>query len=394
MILFKYEAFSLNGDRSDGMIFAESYKNAYEILKSRRYFPLKIKSFKPSSRKLDPQDVLIFFLHLDFQLKCGMSINEAIESFIESQGNKILKASLIEILSAMHNGESIGDSFERCGKIFDPSIIGLLKSAQETGKIADVVGNIIEFLKFQNEWKNNVKRAIAYPLFTLLVAIFVMIFTITILGPQILGLIRDNMGEDQLPTFTIFILKILPEFSIFLYILCFILLVQIPCMMLFKKGKKILLKCVMKISKINELVTKICLCQFYKTLSIALRAKLDFIAALKLSIDTIKIEKIKSALEDIENLIESGYSISESFIKSKIISSDVITIIYVGENGNNLAESFEHISDNECREILFNIKSLGQNLSIGLTLMTGMILIFILCSLFFPIYSFIEVTGQ
>ena len=293
MILYRYEAVSDNGVRSDGMIFAENYKNAYEILKNRRYFPLKIKSFKPSSKKLDPQDILVFFLHLDFQLKCGMTINGAIESFIESHGNKILKASLVEILSAIHSGESIGIAFEKCGEIFDPSIIGLLKSAQETGKMSDVIGNIIEFLKFQNEWKNNVKRAIAYPLFTLLVAIFVMIFTVTILGPQILGLVQDNIGEDQLPIFTIFILKILPEFSIFLYILCFILLVVIPCMMLFEEGRKILLKWMMKISKLKELITKICLWQFYKTLSIALQAKLNFIAALNYLLIPLKLKKLK-----------------------------------------------------------------------------------------------------
>ncbi len=394
MILYKYRAIAKSGEKTDGMIFGDDYRSVYKILEQKQYVPLKISSITPSSKKLEPRDILIFFLHLDFQMKCGMTIDGAIESFISSRGNEILKASLVEILYALHNGESMGNAFERCGKIFNASIIGLLKSAQKTGKIAEVIENIIEFLKFQDEWKNSVKRAIAYPLFTLSVAIFVLLFTAVMLGPQIYELVKDNLSEDQIPTFTIALLKILPYVGHALQILAFLFFVCIPVMFFTKKGQNFVRNTILKIPKINELVSKICFWQFYKTLNIALQAKLDFIPSLNLAIDTIKILPIKSALENARDEIESGYTITESFSKIKFITSNIITIVYVGEKGNNLAKSFKHISENHCKEILSDIQALGQNFSAGLTIFTGIVLVVILCGLFYPIYSFVEITGQ
>ena len=387
MILYKYRAVTKGGEKTDGMIFADDYKSAYKILERKQYVPLKINSVTPSSKKLEARDVLAFFLHLDFQLKCGMTIDGAIESFISSRGNEILKASLVEILYALHNGESMGSAFERCGKIFDALVIGLLKSAQKTGKIAEVIENVIEFLRFQDEWKNNVKRVIAYPLFTLLVAIFVLLFTAVMLGPQIYGLVKDNLSEDQIPIFTVALLKILPYVGYVLQIFAFVFFVCVPAMFITKKGRESAKNLILKIPKINALVSKICFWQFYKTLSIALQAKLDFIPSLSLAIDAIKISQIKFSLEKARDEIESGYSITQSF-------SNIITIIYVGENGNNLAESFKHISENHSKEILSDIRELGQNFSAGLTIFTGIVLIVILCGLFYPIYSFVEITGQ
>ena len=394
MILYKYKAAAKNGEKLNGVIFAKDYDNAYKILTRKNYLPLEIDLLKQSDQKLDPQDVLVFFLHLNFQLKCGMTIDNAIESFIESRGNKILKALLSEILYALHNGESIGDSFERCGELFDSSIIGLLKSAQATGNITEVIKNIIDFLKFQNEWKNKVRQATAYPLFALCVSIFVLIFATAVLGPQVSDLLQNNTDENQLPLFTVFTLKILPYLSDLFYVSAFIFFTIIIVSLFSKKIRNVIRNMILKIPGLNSLMMKICLWQFFKTLSIALYAKLDFIKALETATDAVKISDVKQKLECVADLVKSGYSISESFSRMNLIPAEIITVIYVGEAGNNLSESFKHISDNQSEEILFDIRKFGRNLSIGLTILTGTILIFILCGLFYPIYGFIEIAGQ
>jgi type II secretory pathway component PulF len=89
----------------------------------------------------------------------------------------------------------------------------------------------------------------------------------------------------------------------------------------------------------------------------------------------------------------NGYRISESFFSGKLISREILMAIYIGEEGNELAGSFNHMSESQYKEILFDIKSLGQILTIGLTVSTGLIFIFILGSLFYPIYSYVEIVG-
>ena len=40
MILYKYRAITKSGEKTDGMIFADDYRSAYEILDKKQYVPL------------------------------------------------------------------------------------------------------------------------------------------------------------------------------------------------------------------------------------------------------------------------------------------------------------------------------------------------------------------
>jgi type II secretory pathway component PulF len=88
-----------------------------------------------------------------------------------------------------------------------------------------------------------------------------------------------------------------------------------------------------------------------------------------------------------------GHKISESFSRARFMPRNLIVALHVGEEGNDLASSFNHMSETQHKELQFDIKSLGQFLGIGLTVFTGLVLIFILCSIFYPIYSCVEIAG-
>ena len=125
-----------------------------------------------------------------------------------------------------------------------------------------------------------------------------------------------------------------------------------------------------------------------------MNSKLDFIKSLELGIESIEIEDIKSDLEKIKSKILSGHKIFETFSSSKYITQSISTALYVGESGNNLPDSMRHISDELYKEILRELEIFGRSLSIGLTLFAGGIFIFILSSLFLPLYNYIGVMHQ
>jgi type II secretory pathway component PulF len=163
--------------------------------------------------------------------------------------------------------------------------------------------------------------------------------------------------------------------------------------MINKNGRSVLSNLLLKVPKFGALIIKISLWQFCKILHIALAAKLDFMEAFDLAIESIRLENMKTELQDVRRCIIEGHKISKSFSGTKFIPQSLIMALYVGEEGNDLVASFDHASETQYKEIQFEIKSLGQSLSVGLTLFTGFVLIFILCSLFYPIYSYVEIAG-
>ncbi|MDR0556171.1 MAG: type II secretion system F family protein [Holosporaceae bacterium] len=386
MPIYKYKVLTKEGLKKEGAILADSYECVYKILRTKNHCPMKIRKVYFASQKVSLDDLLTFFLHINFQLKCGVGINDAIESFTDFQGNGTLNATLLNISDSVKKGESIGEAFEKNHIIFDKVTVGLLKSVESTGNTLEIISNILNFLRMQMDWKNNVKRAIAYPIFIVIVAFIVLILGINFLGPQVISLLQS---QGEIPPLTQFALEILPEISKML-LLSMVILSILPWT---QRGRDFLLRLMLKSSTIGGLIVKISLWQFCKVLHIALDARLDFLEALDLAIKTIKIRPLQSELKSIRSDIVDGYRVSSSFANGRLIPKEILMAIYVGEEGNSLAESLFHISENQYKEILFGIKSLGQVLSIGLTIFTGLIFIFTLCSLFYPIYNYIEIAG-
>ncbi|MDR2765979.1 MAG: type II secretion system F family protein [Holosporaceae bacterium] len=391
MPIYEYQVLTKDGLRKNGSLMAESYGHAHGHLLQKQQHPIRLKRVYFPSRRVNVEDLLMFFLHMDFQLKCRVGIDEAIESFIDFHGNKILSASLAEALEALKNGEGIGASFEKCGNIFDGVTVGLLKSAEKTGRTSEVILNVLDFLKLQANWKNNLRRTVAYPIFMAAVAILVLILSVGILGPQVAALVQNFNGE--MPALTKFTLELLPKISIVAGHLLPPASVLVALLFLREKGREILSQILLKTPKIGALITKISLWQFCKILHIALEAKLDFVEALDLAIESVTIKNLRNELKNVRERVIEGHKISESFSRTRFIKGNFLVALRVGEEGNNLASSFGHMSETQYRELQFDVRSLGQFLGVGLTVFTGFILIFILCSLFYPIYSYVEMAG-
>jgi type II secretory pathway component PulF len=78
MAIYKYTALSSSGKKIKGAIFVKNHKMAYDVLRERQCYPITIQKARLSSEKIEIEDLLTFFLHLDLQLKCKTRINDAL----------------------------------------------------------------------------------------------------------------------------------------------------------------------------------------------------------------------------------------------------------------------------------------------------------------------------
>lgn len=391
MSIYRYNAISANGQKIQGTVFVESYNDAYNYLYARKWYPISIQKAKLFSGKINTEDLLNFFLHMDLQLKCKVRVDEAIESFLEVHGNKILKSSLESIIYELKRGVSLGEAFKMHTSIFDDIIIALLKSAEKTGNVSEIVESILNFLKMQNDWKNNVRKAIGHPIFILLFVLSMLAFSAIFLGPQIISLMQ-SLGVDEVPIITqitMNVLKIIPTFIIFFISAIFFF---IP-FLFSRKGRLVFWKLVLKFPIFGKLIINLNFWQFSKIFHIALDAKLDFINAFNLAIGAMKLDILKQELLAVNKKINDGYSISESFANVKFVPSSVIFAIDIGGGSNNLSRSFNQLSKKQYIEILMNINRIGQHLSDSIKLLAGLILILIICAFLLPIYNYIEIAG-
>ena len=90
-----------------------------------------------------------------------------------------------------HNGESetfVGRALSGHPRVFDPIFINLIKAGESTGKLPDVLQDLMEGLKWQDELASQAKKAVMYPSFVLLLVVGVALGMIFFLVPQMVEL--------------------------------------------------------------------------------------------------------------------------------------------------------------------------------------------------------------
>ncbi len=388
MNLFKYIALETNGEKKKGIILASNLSGAYQNVRNKFLLPVSISRVYKVSSKINLEEILMFFLHIEFQLKCGVKINDAIDSFIDCNQNKILNVKLIEISESLKKGKSLTEAFEN--SIFDKTIVGLINAAEKTGNISEVINNILAFLKLENEWRDKVKSVLAYPLFILVMSVAITWFCLSILGPQVVSL-TQNYNFHDFSNLTNFTLNYFPIFGGALIVILVTCFFGFMVFSFSKKMKGWVVNQMLKIPKVGDILLGVSIWQFCNILQIALSAKLDFVNSMSLAIEGVYLDEIKKDFMRIKTKILSGYKIFEAFSESRYISQMLTTAIYVGETGNSLPQTFSHISTELYHKIISQLKKLGQELSVILTLTTGCIFILILYSLFYPLYNYVEI---
>lgn len=390
MLIYKYKAISFDGKKENGAIIAENQLEAFKKLKLKKYHPISLEKKKISTNKVKAEELLILFMHIDFQLKCGVSINKAIESFLSFHFNEELSASLAKVLSSLKSGMNLSVAFESCADIFGDTILGLLKASEKTGKLGVSVSNILNFLKLESQWKQDIRNALMYPCFLLLLSIFVLLFSLNILGPQIADFFKNfqNYNLDSYPL-TKFALSI-PDY--YKEISCLLVLLIVFSISIFsnKKYREYFLNKIISIPKMGDLIAKIFIWKSCKIIEIAISAKLEFIDALNLALKSQNLEDIQTEFNKAKQQIIAGFSVSSAFANMRYMPKDILVAIYIGEDSNNLKDAFSHITSSIYNDILYKINVLGKTLSVSFTILTGLVFVFIVFSLIYPIYDLVD----
>ena len=157
MAQFVYLARLNNGERKEGEISADSYKNAMELLVLKNYSVVKLNEKDTSFDFINPfldrfnlaieklknkvsLSVLVFFTRqLSTMFSAGLTIEKAIHFLALEEKNKKFKTMLIGIENTIKKGLSLSDSLLRHPGVFSNIYISLVKAGEVSGKLYETL---------------------------------------------------------------------------------------------------------------------------------------------------------------------------------------------------------------------------------------------------------------
>lgn len=177
--------------------------------------------------------------------------------------------------------------------------------------------------------------------------------------------------------------------NLFIFFAFFIFAIVFAC-----KNKNLqsrLIKILFKIPFIKQLIISIFIWQLSNIIYICLRSKIKFEVALEFVKDNMFLEFFNDIIKEIFEMIKNGHNISDAFAsQAHFFPQNFLTSIKVAESSNNFTKIFTLIAENSKINVEMHINGFTQKMMIFTTLLTGAIFIFMVLSMFLPMYELCE----
>jgi type IV pilus assembly protein PilC len=402
MTKYNYEAYSKENEIVKGEYEASSREDVMEYLNRHFLTPISVKS--SDSRiidkdilsielfdKINSVDIMFLVRNLAVTTRAGLSIVDSLDILIKDTEKRSMKKILQGVQMIIQSGRPLSEAFGEYKDSFPPIFIGMLKAGEVSGQLDKTLSELAQYLSKEYALRSKVKSALTYPVILLVASTVVVLLMLVFVLPKLTKSFASS-GVD-LPWITKAFLFI-SELLTYSYLLDIALIGLVVWFFFYfsatKMGKKFFFSVFSRIPVANNLIKKIALVRFSRTLGNLIGSGLSVVDSLSISSESINNHKytiaINKAIEDIKN----GISISLSLSKfPDLFPKLLISLVAVGERTGSLEEILKTFADFDDEEVDNKLKELTSFLEPVLLLIMGLMIGAIAVSIILPIYQLV-----
>ena len=391
MPLYRYRAISASGKISKGESNALNEQDLAAQLKKIDLDLIRAQTIKNqiSLRKLARRDLIDFLFQLEMLLHAGvpiLSILADLRDTTETLKIRNLCASLYEMIDS---GSTLSEALAANPGLFPELVVNLIRAGEATGQLPDVLNEIVNSLKWQDELLAKTRQILIYPAFVTLVVSMVVIFLMTYLVPQIVGFVA-NMG-GSIPIQTRLLISISDAFVRYGWIIIPAPVIIFILLLLLTKtshrARRMMHAAELRLPYIGAIIKKILLARASDTLGLTYRTGIPLLDGLVYCSNVTSNLIVKEAIEHARTAIANGASISRGFADQKLFPALIIRMIKTGEETGDLTGALKNISYFYNRDINDSIARMQSLIEPALTILLGIMLGWIMTAVLGPIYD-------
>ncbi len=393
MPAYQYRAVDAEGRSTKGTMDAANEVDLEQRLKRTG---LDLLTFELAERRtaiagaaITRRDLITFCFHMEQISRAGIPYFEGLNDLRDSMENARFRQILTALLEDLEGGKLLSQALAGHPDVFDNVFTNLVKAGEQTGQLDEVFVNLGNTLKWQDELISHTRRLIIYPSIVLVVILSVLTFLLLYLVPQLVGLIRNMGGELPLQTRLLIGMSdllghwwgaflALPIVSVIGFNTA---LRHDPAVRLWWDRLKLHLPLT------GPILRKIILSRFATVFATTYKSGIPVLEGLRLAQQVVGNTAIAAALDDAEQQIMAGESLSKSFQNLAIFPPLVLRMLRIGESTGALDTALLNISDFYNRDVKDSIEKALKILEPALTIILGAILGLIMYAVLMPVYD-------
>lgn len=420
MALFYYKAKDFNGRLRTGTIEGASKSVVKSHLQRRRLRPMLIKPtmfnimgdeeddsgffYRDEKGNLQinllgpknatTKDLIVFTKQFATMLKSGVPLVQALDVLAKQQRVKSFGRTLSRVRQAVENGATLSETLTAFPKLFDRLYVAMVRSGEIGGNLDDILLELVVYIEKADKIKRQVKSAMMYPSFIILVAIGVITVLLTFVVPILAKTFEE--GGKPLPDLTQYVINISNFLREQYLVLLSAIVIGAVIFVLWKStpwGRRQLDAIMLRLPGLGDLIRKVAVGRFCSTMSSMLRGGVNLLECLEICAGTAGNKIIEEFIRKVKSGVEQGMNLSEPLSDGKLFPPMVISMVSVGESTGALDEMLQKVSEFYEDEVDLAVKTLISMLEPMMILVVGGLVGFIVIAMYLPIFDLGDVVG-
>lgn len=394
MPLFQYKAIDPAGKFISGSLDAGNINDLEVRLEKMDLDLVKFKQKDLGSdlfgrNKIGRRDLINFSFYLEQLTRAGVPILEGLADLRDGEENPTFRDIVTGLIEAIEGGNSFSQALELYPKVFDDVFVSLIRVGERSGKMSEVLVDITETLKWQDELLSKAKKIMTYPAVIGTLVLSVILFMMIFVVPDIMDAIVSLGGKIPLET------RLLMATSDFLINYWYVVIAA-PFVIFFtlkyfynssSKARFSLDGVLLKLWVIGPVSEKIKISRFTRYFALMFASGITVLDAIELSKAVVSNAVLEDGIDRAWQQISEGSSISEAFKNIGIFPPLVVRMLRVGEASGQMDKSLNNVSYFFDRDINDSIEAMEPVLQTSLMATIGIIVLWLALSVLGPIYD-------
>ncbi len=404
---FRYQAINAQGKVIHDTIDAASSREAADLLRDQGLFVSRLDEDEDTGERRDrmrPRDVkpggrlrevVLFTQQIGMLLRSGARVVQALEA-VEAQCQRpAWRAVVAEVREDVEEGKSFSVALGKYPREFPEYYVNMVAAGEASGDLPRSFSRLAALMTQQQQIRNRVLGAMAYPALLTLLCIGVMAAMLFFVLPRFAEMF-DTLDVD-LPASTAILLAmsdwIRHNGVMFLVIVASVVGAVILAARS-AQGKRALSLMMLRVPVFGRLIRSLIVARICRIWGQLMESRVSLLEAVELTQNSMRNAEYRALLKSLADDITDGKSIGSTLMSTWLISRTLAAAILTGEESGKLSESLLFVADSLDDENQQALNSLTRIIEPIILVVMGVVVGTVAISLFLPMFDTATLAGH
>ncbi len=372
MSSYRYKAIDSRGRQRRGTLHAAS-EQALELALQQQGLELLTVNIGQRTAWLQPrihtQHLILFCIQMEQLLQAGVPLLQALEELASQCEHRLMAEAIRALHHELEAGKLLSQALQAQPKVFPALICHLVAAGEHTGQLPEIFGHLSQTLQWQADLMAQTRRGLTYP--ALLCVMVCVAATVMLTFRLLLGLSDWVVAYGGVMVLFLIVLAVALRYTI----------KRSPAWSLYWD------QLLLQLPVIGRLLHQLVLTRLCRFLGLMYQTGIPLLQALEWCQPLLHNRVMARALNQVHQRVQAGEGLASSFAATGRFPSLLVRMIRVGETTGALDRMLSQQATFYDREVQAQMQSLLRLLEPVLTMVLGLMLLFLMAAVMLPVYD-------